>query len=197
MRIRTLDRKRGLDLRGWFTDEEGAWYAALAAAAGPGWIVEVGCWKGRSASFLAPVLRGGPRRLWCVDHWLGSTDEHGPAYRETLAREPVRDIFRANMAALEIPFRMIEAASVDAARQFPEGSCALVFLDASHDRAAVESDLDAWLPKLAPGGILAGHDYRPGYPGVVSAVDSLARAAGIALHRGPGSTWSLPIPRNE
>ena len=194
MRAEVLER---LDLQGWFSAEEGAWYAALAAAARPGWIVEVGCWKGLSASFLAPVLRGRPQRLWCVDHWGGSTDEHGPAYLESLAREPVRDIFRANMAALGIPCRVLEAASVDAARQFPDRSCALVFLDASHDRAAVESDLAAWRPKIAPGGVLAGHDYRPDYPGVVSAVDSLARTSGLPLHRGPGSTWSLPFPRNE
>jgi len=185
-----------LDLRGWFTEAEGAWYRAAAAVAS-GTLVEVGCWRGRSTSFLAPVLRGQPARLLCVDHWAGSSDGWNAAYQTSLAEsaargEPVQACFERNMAALKLPHTLLAMPSAEAALQVPDGSCGLVFLDGSHDEAAVAADLEVWWPKIAPGGLLAGHDYEPTkHPGLVAAVQAFAGRRAVPVERGPGRIYVL------
>jgi hypothetical protein len=37
----------------------------------------------------------------------------------------------------------------------------------------VKADILAWMPLLKEGGVMAGHDYDPGWPGVVQAVQEL------------------------
>jgi predicted O-methyltransferase YrrM len=46
-----------------------------------------------------------------------------------------------------------------------------VFIDASHDYANVKSDIETWMPKVKPGGILGGDDYHDSWKGVFKAVD--------------------------
>jgi hypothetical protein len=52
--------------------------------------------------------------------------------------------------------------SREAAEQLPDSELDFVYLDARHDEASVWEDLSLWYPKLAPGGIIAGHDYLDG-----------------------------------
>eukprot|EP00415_Alexandrium_ostenfeldii_P000839 UN0839 len=66
----------------------------------------------------------------------------------------------------------------------------LVFLDARHDYQAVVEDMDAWRPKLRPGGILAGHDFSWMFPPVAMAV--YAAAFGVpekTIHLAPDGVW--------
>jgi predicted O-methyltransferase YrrM len=53
------------------------------------------------------------------------------------------------------------------------GTCDLVFVDACHDYEFVKSDSQAALNLLRPGGVILWHDYVPGWPGVVRALDEL------------------------
>lgn len=54
-------------------------------------------------------------------------------------------------------YRML---SVEAAKQIPDTSLDFIYVDARHDYCGVKEDLEAYYPKLRPGGIMAGHDYR-------------------------------------
>ncbi len=56
--------------------------------------------------------------------------------------------------------RMWKMPSVEAAKQFPDGSMDFVFIDADHTYDAVMADLNAWWPKVAKGGMLTGHDFE-------------------------------------
>ena len=111
-------------------------------------LVEVGCWKGDSISYLAAQIKltGRPFVLWGVDIWKD------PAiytiYNHTLAEAGVRD------AVLDITLP-----SLAACEQFTDGSLDFVFLDASHRPQDVLDDARAWQRKVRAGGILAGHDY--------------------------------------
>ncbi len=58
---------KGID--GWFSEDEGRWYARFARGLHGGTLVEVGSWKGRSTSFVGPVCMANGTRLVCVDHW--------------------------------------------------------------------------------------------------------------------------------
>jgi hypothetical protein len=66
--------------------------------------------------------------------------------------------------------------STRAAQSFPDNFFDFIFLDAAHDHASVQEDLRAWWPKLKVGGLFAGHDYSPVWPGVWRAVSELFAA---------------------
>lgn len=176
------------DLEGWLTDAEGRWYAALAAAipAG-GTLVEVGAWKGRSASYAGPICTARGVRFVLVDHFRGSTDAYAPLYAERLAREDVRAILTANLRALAIEHELLAIPSLEAARSFAPSSIDAVFLDASHDRESVRADLDAWWPAIARHGVIAGHDFD--HPDVAGEVRTFADSHGLALSCGPDRAW--------
>lgn len=66
----------------------------------------------------------------------------------------------ARLAPFADKVRLILLPSVEAAATFDDLSVDFVYVDAVHDDPdAVMSDLRAWWPKLAPGGIIAGHDW--------------------------------------
>lgn len=66
--------------------------------------------------------------------------------------------------------------SVEAAASHDDKTVGLLFLDSDHSRKHVERELAAWLPKMRPDGIMAGHDYV-GTPGVREAVDGFVARA--------------------
>lgn len=180
---------RGIE--GFFTEDEGRWYAKLARGLRGGVFVEVGSWKGRSTSFVGPVCNANGTRLVCVDHWQGSHDKLATHYAEKLATEDVEQIFRANMRELGITVEVLAEPSLVAAARFAPGSIDRVFLDGSHDGPSVAADLEAWSPRLREDGVLAGHDYDVKHPDLCEAVDAFAQARGLEVRRGPRSLWWL------
>lgn len=51
--------------------------------------------------------------------------------------------------------------SAQAAARFDDDSVGLLFIDTDHTYATTRDELDAWLPKMAPGGVICGHDWFP------------------------------------
>jgi len=49
--------------------------------------------------------------------------------------------------------------SVEAAKDFLDGSLDFVYIDAAHDYISVKQDIEAWRPKIKSGGVLGGHDF--------------------------------------
>lgn len=63
--------------------------------------------------------------------------------------------------------------SAQAGRDF-EGEVDFIFVDGGHEVDQVMRDIDAWLPHLRAGGVIAFHDYNnANLPGVREAVDDL------------------------
>lgn len=62
--------------------------------------------------------------------------------------------------------------TVAASHHFDDESVDFVFIDAEHTYEGVRDDIAAWRPKIRPGGLLCGHDYKaPRWAGVVRAVN--------------------------
>ncbi len=155
---------------GWF-DFQDIYREAVQRAPEGAQFVEVGSWLGRSTAFLAVEIANSGKRisLDCVDTWLGSPDqqhhqevEAGPGY---LLRQ-----FIYYMQPVAHLISCVQKPSVEASRLYHDGSLDLIFIDADHSTEAVLADLRCWLPKLAPGGTLAGHDIDR--PSVLTAVDA-------------------------
>lgn len=60
--------------------------------------------------------------------------------------------------------------SWEGANKYEDKSLDFVFIDADHTYESVSKDISAWLPKVKPGGIIAGHDFSNQYPGIIQAV---------------------------
>jgi predicted O-methyltransferase YrrM len=113
---------------------------------GPLRIVEIGSAAGRGSTRIGGeyVKRTGGT-LYCIDP------------HET---DPAHLVFLANLRIFELESTVlpIRANSIDAAALFDDGSLDAVFVDGSHIYPNVLADIDAYLPKIRPGGILFGHD---------------------------------------
>lgn len=131
-------------------------------------FVEVGCWKGKSSAYMAVEIANSGKNIefWCVDHWLGGPDHKGWDVLPDLYR-----IWRANMGPLKEYHKELKMTSIEASKKFEDESVDFVFIDASHEYEDIKSDIHAWMPKVKKGGIIAGHDYEDGFPGVQRAVD--------------------------
>lgn len=89
--------------------------------------------------------------------------------------------------------RIMAMTSVEAATKFPDGSLDHVFVDADHSYIGVKTDLQAWVPKIRPGGWIGGHDYKNPDPAfkfeVEKAVDEWAAATGRTVETDANFTW--------
>ena len=145
----------------WFNYQ--SFYSQIAALPDMNRLVEVGCWRGDSIVFLAKKLVEAQRpfELWGVDIWeQGATLVEKWNYNvdglETAYAAYNRALIEAGVRDRVVDLRMV---SLEAARAFADGSLDFVFLDADHRPQSVLADIKAWLPKVRPQGILAGHDY--------------------------------------
>lgn len=79
--------------------------------------------------------------------------------------------------------------SVEAAALVEDESIDCVFIDGLHTYEAVMEDIKAWVPKIRPGGMISGHDYKghPRHAGVQKAVDEYFGPDGIET--GPDLVW--------
>jgi len=210
--------RKGLDagmVRGWTPAELGAVVReALAGATGP-LVVEVGAWCGRSTIAIGEAVRERGGELVVVDTWLGSPEfwleDRGKATHDlrivdgypTVYREWAQNVVDAGLQATVTPFPISSREGARVLRTL-QASAALVYLDGAHEEDAVLSDLRAWWPVVAPGGILLGDDMSERWPGVRAAVDwfamELADHAGLRVPRTRfvehgGGLWSLSRPR--
>jgi hypothetical protein len=174
------------EIEGWFQ-----WRSAQEEAAG--WFpdgscfVEVGTYLGRSLCSLGEVVERSGKTLTVigVDTCRGSgpegrnlKDYHGAAAAVgggTFAGALHKNILDCGYGDA---ITLIIADSVTASRLFGDASVDWVHLDARHDYASVKADIQAWLPKVKPGGWLSGDDYdEVKWPDLVRAVGDLLPGA--------------------
>ncbi|MEY2550351.1 MAG: hypothetical protein QOG12_495 [Verrucomicrobiota bacterium] len=126
----------------------------LVAILKPRLLVELGVDRGESYfAFCQSALENDTStRCVGIDTWSG--DEHAGGYDETTFAQ-VSDHNRENYARFST---LVRSTFDNALAQFQPGSIDLFHLDGFHTEAAVRHDLDSWLPKIRPGGIVLLHD---------------------------------------
>jgi hypothetical protein len=177
-----------VEVQGW--GSRSPMFVELIEELRPSLIIEVGTWKGASAAFMCDVMKrnGIPGAIVCVDTWLGGEllwqHANDPAYghisRYMRFGRPVElyHQFLANVMHLGYRNRIVPFpnTSSNAARWLRhEGVTAgLVYVDGSHEERDVYYDLLDYWDLLEPGGVVAGDDWAPHYPGVERAVRRFA-----------------------
>lgn len=167
----------------------------------PRLIIEVGSWKGDSATLMASYLaeKQIDGALICVDTWLGgiehiSCDDPKWGLKQfskygypTLYFNFLANMMHKNVHGLIIP---IPNTSLIAGRylQSKKISADLVYLDASHDEDDVYADAQTYWPLLKPGGVMLGDDWSARWHGVICAASRFAREKNLALQTA-GEKW--------
>lgn len=133
---------------------------------------EIGVNRGRYSDVM---LKRNPKlHINCVDPWK-AFDRNSDARMERAFRRAHQklDVYGDRVT-------WVRKTSVEAAKDFKDGSLDFVYIDAMHYFDFVMVDIILWTPKVRKGGIVSGHDYEP-YPkcGVPIAVEAYTRAHGI------------------
>lgn len=138
--------------------------------------VEVGVCVGEFAEQIIKANR--PKFLYGVDHWDAPINPvTDSAFRKEQRDRLWRTMYRLAKPIARGQYRPICLPSIDAARLFKPNSIDWVYIDAHHSYFALKADLEAWVPKVKPGGIISGHDWNK--PCIRKAVWRFVRAAGI------------------
>jgi Methyltransferase domain len=174
--------KYKLDLQGWHGSSPV--FGRLVERLRPKLIIEVGSWKGLSATTMATAVKqlGLDTKIICIDTWLGATEFIGGTGERDLAPfhgyptvyyQFIANVLHLGLQDIIVPFPQ---SSINAARwlRSKNVTAELIYLDASHEEDDVRLDLAAYYPLVASGGVLFGDDYGTAWPGVANAVDAFA-----------------------
>jgi predicted O-methyltransferase YrrM len=173
------------DIQGWSSDIL-PWYAARADELPDGAkYVELGVYHGRSVLFLAEYLydQGKFRsHILAVDTWA-----------EVVDGERTWETFKRNRSSIGVAASLVFPEMDDsaaAADYCSDNSVDLVFIDAGHDALSISADIAAWWPKLRPGRVFGGHDYRAEVQAAVDAFVARERLQLTVQH----SVWWVRKP---
>lgn len=122
-------------------------------------MAEVGVLWGDFAYWLAPLVE----RYIMVDPWGRYPDEWREADSLSHYDQKWWDFTYETAMKRVSPFMdkclVFRMSSVDAAKRIKDESLDCVFIDALHHYEPMLEDIAAWLPKVKPDGLLAGHDW--------------------------------------
>jgi predicted O-methyltransferase YrrM len=158
-------------LEGWFNMEQ-QYLELLDATPEGGVFVELGCYKGKSTAFIGVEIHKRKRDInfFAIDSFQGATNSTDA--KEIKAYEGISEIeesYTYNVSLIGNKIKTIVSLTDKAAKYFNDEEIDVIFIDAGHSYEAVKADIEAWLPKMKPNGIMAGHDYKA-WEGVNKAV---------------------------
>lgn len=169
---------------GWMTRDELRWLAEQASTRQT--ILEIGAWQGRSTRALAMAT---PGVVYVSDDWRGeeSTPVEPTRLRTLFAQHLVAEIVAGKVVQLHLSseglYSMLEREWLNMPAMFD-----MVFIDGDHQEPSVRRDIAQFRDRLAPGGLLCGHDH--GLPGVHRALEDTLRDARVVA----GSIWAWEQP---
>ena len=176
------------DVDGWCNDPY-AITKLIAECPDNGTFVEIGCWQGKSSIHAAKQARltGKNIKVYSVDTFEGTKDEkyhqqHINKLDKSLYEMALENIKKHNVENI---VTLIKNDSVEASKDFVLQGVDVVFIDGDHSYQGCKRDIEAWWSKLKQGGIMAGDDYAPEFPGVIKAVDELKNVKVC------GRTWKV------
>lgn len=126
-------------------------------------IVEIGVWQGKSVCYAAveSIRRNKKIKIHAIDTFEGSPNE--PQIISDLQKilddgKTVKELFLQNIEPVKEIINLVHMDSISASKLYEDKSVDMVFIDGSHLYESVYADIEAWLPKVKSGGIIAGHD---------------------------------------
>ena len=121
--------------------------------------VEVGAWMGSTTILLADM----GFRVFAVDHWMGSPGDPGvmtDKYKE-LGQAALFNTFCKNMGhrLCTTVFPLVGDSEFIGNAWPADLKISFLLVDGDHRYPKAKQDIELWTPHVAPGGIIAIHDY--------------------------------------
>ncbi len=172
-----------------FTDHNSVWglYQLVNQFYQPHFVmVEVGSFEGVSTLLFAGCVS----KVYSVDCYdykvpeTGRIPEHDQLFREA------ENLFVSRTKDVSNIIK-IRKTSVEAAKDFEDGSLDAVYIDAEHDEASVREDIKAWYPKIKRGGVLSGHDF------ILPHIGKILNEMGFESSKitvAPDTSWVVVVP---
>ena len=180
------------DIEGFTSPVELSLLFHLARVPGPGHIVEIGSYLGRSTIVMAHAARdAGSPPVVAVDPHTRALGYDGEEPFDT------REHFEANLRRTGVAgaVRLEHTTSVHAAARWDDGPVRLLFVDGWHSHEAVLADVRAWQPHLRPDASVVFDDFLPS-PGVRAAVRDLLREGVLHGDRAIVGKMAVFAPRS-
>lgn len=138
-------------------------------------FVEIGSFKGRSTAFMATEIANSGKKIKfdCIDpmkllsHYAKSAEEK-PEVFEGYNEED----FHKRLETVKDYYNLKAMTSDEAVHLYEDGSIDFLLIDGDHEYEAVKKDILNWLPKMRPGGLIAGDDAY--HPNIANAVRDAA-----------------------
>jgi hypothetical protein len=183
-------------ITGWF-DFEDLYQAEVENAQDGAHFVEVGSFLGKSAAYMGVEIANSGKRIRfdACDLFTGVserefTDPEGFRLQESWKVDgSLEHVCRQNLAPVADHVNVRVGDSLSLAQTYADASLDFVFLDDDHTTPHVLKELDAWWPKVKPGGVLAGHDMN--WQWVEKAVTTWAARKGLAFHKTSVRCWAI------
>lgn len=161
--------------------------AELAAAVpANGIIVEVGSLYGLASWHLARNAAPGVT-VFCIDPWVPEQWIVDLVERPQNAPPFGRAAFQRYTADCD-NIVMIQGYSPMVARGW-KLPVDLYVEDAIHANPVLHANIAFWGDRVRPGGVVAGHDYTPLWPDVISEVNAMAGRLGVAVNLAETLWW--------
>ena len=153
---------------------------------------EIGVREGRHAAYLIDTLDIG--KLYLIDPYE-AYEEYSEGWATDDAMTGIETTARERLGGFKST-KFIREYSNDAISDISE-NLDFVYIDGNHEYEFVKDDIANYYPLVREGGILAGHDYTPGNPGVIQAVNEFAHQHGLQVRRDIHSDWFFIKPGTE
>ena len=152
-------------------------------------MVEIGSYQGESTEIFAQQF--GQSKILAVDPFLNDYDD-GDGYSYLFPMSEIEKRFDERTKPYA-NITKVKKMSLDFAREVKDQSLDFVYIDACHEYDAVKQDIQAWLPKVKPGGMIAGHDYLT-WAEVRRAVEEMI---GMPDHVFQDSSWAKAVVKQK
>lgn len=141
-------------------------------------VLELGVAEGW---FTKDILKWDLDRLYLIDNWatIASQTGDGAFNQEWHDKNYLQLLERVEPFKYKV--EIFRGLTTEMAKNIPDESLGLIYIDACHEYDAVKKDLEMYYQKVVPGGIIALHDYKNFSYGVNSAVKDFAVNYGYTM----------------
>jgi hypothetical protein len=135
-------------------------------------VVETGVWRGELSKMLYEVVE----QLILVDPW--KVEHNRFAEYDCTMGEPFKTQDELDLMCEEVKnslpnAKIMRMTSLEAVDAILDSTIDLVYIDSVHLYTYCKKEIVAWLPKIRPGGMIAGDDYIKEHNQVSKAVDEI------------------------